>query len=214
MHERNGRLRQRSLAEQNPAYRSPLRFLERWFLKEVFPLRNRSLIAGLALIGFLSSGCGASLSSYIKPGAPWGVVRRVAVLPFNLPSENPAQRELTTKLFCEELRKTGRVEVTEVPLASPLGSGVWDLKQIGKEFQADAVITGSVDDTLGLAMHMQVHDVATEELLWSGTYILGARAEFFSFKIQQQKFQRGFRWLANKFASDTGSAAPQPSTQS
>ena len=158
------------------------------------------------MIGLLSSGCGASLSSYVKPEAPWGAIKRVAVLPFTLPSENPTQRELATKLFSEELRKTGRVEVVEVPLASPLGSGVWDIKQVGKEFQADAVMSGSVDDTLGLAMHLQVHDVATEELLWSGTYILGARSEFFSFKIQQQKFQRGFRWLASKFASDSAAS--------
>ena len=177
----------------------------------MFPLRNRFLVSGLALIGFLSSGCGASLSSYIKPEAPWGVIRRVAVLPFTLPSENPAQRELATQLFCEELRKTGRVEVVEVPLSSPLAGGVWDVKQLGKQFQADAVVSGSVDDTLGLAMHMQVHDVATEELLWSGTYILGARSEFFSFKVQQQKLQRGFRWLARKFASNSGSAAPPSS---
>ena len=170
-------------------------------------MRNRSLIVGLALIGFLSSGCGASVSSYIKPEAPWGVIKRVAILPFTLPSENPTQRELATKLFAEELRKTGRAEVVEVPLSSPLGSGVWDVKQVGKQFQADAVISGSVDDTLGLAMHLQVHDVATEELLWSGTYILGARSEFFSFKIQQQKFQRGFRWLARKFADDSAAAS-------
>ena len=171
-------------------------------------MRDRFLVSGLVLIGFLSSGCGASLSSYVKPEAPWGVIRRVAVLPFTLPSENPAQRELSTKLFCEELRKTGRVEVVEVPLSNPLGSGVWDVRQVGKQFQADAVMSGDVDDTLGLAMHLQVHDVATEELLWSGTYILGARSEFFSFKTPQQKFQRGFRWLARRFASNSGSAAP------
>lgn len=161
------------------------------------------------MIGFLSSGCGVAVSSYIKPEAPWGVVRRVAVLPFTLLSENPVQRELATKLFCEQLRKTGRMEVVEVPLSSPLGLGVWDVKQVGKEFQADAVITGSVvDDTLGLAMHMQVYDAATEEILWSGTYIHGARYAFFSFKLQQQKLHRGFRWLANKFASESA-AAPQ-----
>ena len=173
-------------------------------------MRNRVLVSGLALIGFLSSGCGASVTSYIKPEAPWGVIRRVAILPFVLPSENPAQRELATKLFAEQLRKTARWEVVEVPLSSPLG-GVWDIKQVGKAYQADAVISGDVDDTLGLAMHMQVHDVATEELLWSGTYILGARSEFFSFKIQQQKFQRGFQWLADKFASESGAAAPPAS---
>jgi TolB-like protein len=173
----------------------------------VFPLRDRFLVAGVALIGFLSSGCGASVSSYIKPEAPWGVIRRVAVLPFALLSENPVQRELATKLFAEELRKTGRAEVVEVPLDSPLGSGVWDVKQVGKQFQADAVITGSVvDDTLGLAMHMQVRDVATEELLWSGTYIHGTRYAFFSFKLQQQKVHRGFRWLARKFAAESAAA--------
>lgn len=158
------------------------------------------------MIGFLGSGC-STLSSYSKPEAPWGAIKRVAVLPFTLPSENPAQRELVTKLFCEELRNARRVEVVEIPLSSPLGSGVGDIKQIGKEFQADAVIFGSVNDVIGTVMHMQVVDVATEELLWSGTYMLGSRAEFFSFATQQQRLQRGFRWLANKFSSNSGSAA-------
>ena len=165
---------------------------------------KRVLVAGLMVfIGFTGSGCGASLSSYMKPEAPWSLIKRLAVVPFTLPSENPAQRELATHLFCEEMRKAQEAEVVEIPLATPLGSGVWDVKQIGKEFRADAVVSGSVDDTLGLAMHMQVHDVATEELLWSGTYMLGSRAEFFSFKTQQQKLQRGFRWLAGKFASES-----------
>lgn len=213
MHKRNGRLPPKFYGGNRIRLTDLLSdFFERWSLKEVFPLRNRFLVSGLVLIGFLSSGCSAvSHSSYLKPEAPWGVIRRVAVLPFTLPSENPAQREFATKLFCEELRNTGRVEVVEVPLSSPIGSGVWDVRRVGKDFQVDAVVSGSVDDTLGLAMHMQVHDVATEDLLWSGTYILGARSEFFSFQTQQQKFQRGFRWLANRFDAEAGSADLLPS---
>ena len=166
-------------------------------------MQKKALLLNLALIGSLASGCGASVTTYVKPEAPWGVIKRVAVLPFAIPSENPADRTLTTQLFSEELRKSGRVEVVEVPLDSPAGSGAWGLKRIGKDYQADAVVSGSVDDTRGSVIHMQVQDVATGDLLWSGTYLLGTRAEFFSFKTQQQKLQRGFRWLVNRFADES-----------
>lgn len=169
-------------------------------------MQKKVAMFSLALIGFIASGCGATVSSYVKPDAPWGVIKRAAVAPFTIPSENPAERELVTKLFCEELRNAGRYEVVEIPLSSPIGSGVWDVKQIAKDYKADAVITGSVDDVHGTVLHMQVHDVATEEVLWSGTYMLGMRAEFFSFKTQQQQFKRGFRWLVRKFISDSGSS--------
>ncbi len=173
-------------------------------------MQKRVLVLALAGVGFLASGCGTSITSYVKQDAPWGVIKRVAVLPFTLPSENPVQRELVTKLFCEELRNTGRFEVAEVQISSPLGLGVWDVKRVGKEYQADAVVSGSVDDVNGMTIHVQVQDVATEELLWSGSYLLGIRSEFFSFKTQQQKLQRGFRRLVREFASHAVSA-PQRS---
>ena len=169
-------------------------------------MQRQALLLGLALAGFLASGC-SSATTYVKPEAPWGAIKRVAVLPFSIPSENPVDRTLTTQLFAEELRKSGRVEVVEIPLESPLYSGVWDLKRIGKEYQADAVVSGSVDDTREFVIHMQVQDVATEDLLWSGTHLLGIRAQVFSFKTQQQKLRRGLRWLVNRFAAQSAAAS-------
>ena len=119
MHERNDRPSERG-TESGLQVSSPIP--ERRSLKEVLPLQRQALLLNLALIGFLASGCGASMTTYAKPEAPWGVVKRVAVLPFAIPSENPVDRSLTTQLFAEELRKSGRVEVTEVPLESPVGS--------------------------------------------------------------------------------------------
>ncbi len=176
-------------------------------------MQKKALLLSLALIGFLASGCGASVTTYVKPEAPWGTIKRVALLPFAIPSENPVDRTLTTQLFAEELRRGGRVEVVDVPLESPVGSGAWDLKRVGKEYRADAVISGSVDDMRGSVIHMQVQDVATEDLLWSGTYLLGTRAEFFSFKTQQQKLQRGFRRLVRRFTDESKAGASPSSTQ-
>ncbi len=164
-------------------------------------MQKKALLLGFVWIGVLASGCGPSLTMYVKPEAPWGLIKRVAVLPVVVPSENPVDRTLSTQLFSEELRKAGRLEVVEVPVDSPVGSGVWDLKRVGKDYQADAVISASVDDVRGTVIHMQVQDVATEDLLWSGTYLLGMRSEFFSFKTQQQKLQRGFKTLVKKFGS-------------
>lgn len=144
------------------------------------------------------------MSSYVRPQAPWASVKRMAILPFNVPSENPMQRQLLTELFTQELRKAGVTEVAEVPLTNPAGNVAWDLKVIGRQYQADAVISGSVDETLGTVLHVRVQDAATEDLLWSGTYLMGTRAELFSLRTQQQQIQRGLKALAQRFSGETG----------
>ena len=158
------------------------------------------LIVGMMAITM--AGCGASVTSYVKPEAPWAAIKRVAVIPFNLPTENPVRRELMTHLFSQELRTVTEIEVVEVPLSSPLVSESVGIKKIGSQFQADAVFSGAVDETHGTIIHVRIQDAATEDLLWSGTYVLGTRAEFFTARTQQQQFQRGFRTLANQFAGE------------
>lgn len=161
----------------------------------------------LGLIVALASGCGATLKSYVKPEAPWGSLNRFAVVPFNLPSENPVQRQLVTQIFSEELRRAGFSELSEVPLESPVGTSIVDLKAIGRNYGVDGVFSGSVDDTSGTVVHVRLQDVATEELVWSGTYTLGTRPEFFSLKTQQQHFQRAFQRLVG----DLSDARPSSS---
>lgn len=156
-----------------------------------------------ASVSLLAAGCGVSMTSYVKPEAPWSLIKRVAVLPFQLPSENPVQRQLVTELFSEELRRASVAEVVDVPLSNPVGSGAGDIRQVAKEYKADAVITGAIDETQGTVIHLRVHDIATEDLLWSGTYLLGARAEFFSFSTQQQQFKRGFKRLVGRMVDET-----------
>lgn len=163
----------------------------------------RKLGMALALVSMVSmAGCGATVSSYVKPNAPWSLIKRVAVLPFQLPSENPVQRQLATELFSEELRRASVAEVVDVPLSSPIGGGVEDIREVGKEYKVDAVVTGSIDETQGTVIHVRVNDVATDDLLWSGTYLLGARAEFFSFKTQQQKIKRAFERLVDQLVQE------------
>ena len=59
----------------------------------------------LVALGLVSiAGCGISVTSYVRPEAPWNLIKRVAVVPFQLPSENPVQRQLVTELFTEELQ--------------------------------------------------------------------------------------------------------------
>ena len=153
-------------------------------------------------MAFLMSGCGASLTSYVKQEAPWAAIKRIAVLPFNLPSENPVQKELASHLFSQELRSSTEIEIVEVPLNNPLVSEQLDIKKVGSQFQADAVLSGAVDETHGTVIHVRIQDAATEDLLWSGTYVLGTRAEFFSLRTQQQQFQRGFKRLVEQFSAE------------
>lgn len=153
----------------------------------------------LGCLLFLTSGCGSQLKTYVKQQAPWSVIQRVAVLPFATPTEDPVRRELVTQLFTEELRRAGITEVVEVPLSSPVG-GAPQITQVARDYQVDAVFTGAVDETHGTVVHVRLQDGATEEMLWSGTYILGMRAEFFTLTTQQQKFQRAFEKLVDEFA--------------
>ena len=164
---------------------------------------KRTQVLPWVLVAVLAAGCGgATLKSYNKPDAAWGVIKQVAVLPFELPSENPVQRELVGHLFSEELRRSWpAAEITEVPLSSPVGSGLIDARQVGRRYKVDAVFSGSIDDTQGTVVHVRLQDAATEDLLWSGTYTLGGRAEFFSLSTQPQQFQRAFRILVGRFVS-------------
>ena len=172
-------------------------------------MRKSTQFIAFAGVGLLLAGCGSTaLTSYLKQNAPWASIQRVAVLPFAVPSENPVQRELVTQLFSQELRKTGTVEVVEVPIDSPVGSGLADFKQLAKEYRVDAVLSGSIDDTRGTIIHLSFQDVATQEVLWSGSYLLGSRSEFFSFSTQQQQFQRGFHRLVDLFVSESGVKGP------
>ena len=169
------------------------------FFKEMSVKRTQVL---WLLITLLTAGCGgASVKSYHKSDAAWATIQHVAVLPFELPSENPVQRQLIGNLFAEELRRRWPAEITEIPLSSPVGSGLMDVRQVGKQHRVDAVFSGSIDDTHGTVVHVRLQDAATEDLLWSGTFTLGVRAEFFSFATQQQQFQRAFRALVRRFVS-------------
>ncbi len=164
-----------------------------------------SLVLLAAVVGMVA-GCGSTISTYSRPNAPGGSVQKVAVLPFSLPSENPTRRQLVTQLFAEELRRIGLVEVVEVPLDSPIG-GVPSLQEVAKKYQVDAVFSGSVDDSQGTVVHVRLHDAATGEVLWSGTYLLGVGPEFFSLRTQQQQFQKSLHRIATEISNARGSSS-------
>lgn len=161
-------------------------------------MRMLSQTLGVALMGTFLFGCG-SVSTYVKPEAPWGSIQRIAVVPFMTPFENPARRQLLTQLFATELRRSGLTEVVEVPLSGPMGPTP-NLEEIAKSFQVDGVFFGAVDESQGTVIHVWLHDAATKEILWSGTYLVGVGPEFFSLRTQQQQFQKSIRRLVNEFA--------------
>ena len=168
-------------------------------LKNKRRVRSRKPVVGaVALLALFMAGC-ASVNFYSKPDAPWATIQKIAVLPLTTPSENPVRRQLVSQLFATELRRVGITEVVEVPLTNPLGrpQGV---EEVAKAYQVDAIFSGSVDETQGTVVHIRLQDGATEEILWSSTYLLGVSAEFFSLRTQQQQFQRAFRRIASEFA--------------
>lgn len=160
-------------------------------------------VRAVCLAALFFAGCsGVTIKSYVKQDGPWDVVQRVAVFPFETPFENPVRRNLITQLFSEELRKSGLTEVVELPAEAQVGAP--DLPRIASDHLVDAVFFGAVDQSHGTVVHVRLLDATTSDVLWSGTYLLTARAEFLSFKTQQQKFQMAFAGLVRKFQQETG----------
>ena len=171
----------------------------------------RKIAIGLVLsVVPLLAGCGSSMTNYVKREAPWSLIKRVAVTPLTLPSENPAQRELMTGIFAEELRNLGWMEVVEVPLEDVLEPGALSVQELGRKHKVDAVFMGSLDDSQGPAVHLRLLDAATEDLLWSGTFLLGTASDFLSLRTHQQRYKIAFRKLLAQFASE---AAVVPTAQ-
>ena len=158
----------------------------------------------LAVVLLLTAGCGGVVGkSYVKQDGPWDVIQRVAIFPFDTPSENPVRRNLITQLFSQELRRAGLEEVVEIPLSDPRGAAP-DLQYVATEYLVDGVFFGSVDQTTGTVVHIRLLDSTTSDVLWSGTYMLTARAEFLSLKTQQQRYQRAFSYLVGRLQRETG----------
>ena len=159
---------------------------------------GKSSLGVLILALMCSAGCTA-MSTYTKPDAPWRTIQKVAVLPFSLALDNSARQQLVTQLFAEQLRKTGLFEVTEVPPPNPAVVPP-TLQEIAKQYEVDGVFTGSVDDSQGTIVHIQLHDPATQEILWSGTYSMGVGSEFFSLRTQEQQFERSIRKIVHQLS--------------
>ena len=154
------------------------------------------MVLALALV--LGSGC-AVMSTYTKPDAPWRTIQKVAVMPFSMALDNATRQQMVTQLFAEQLRKTGLFEVVEVPTPNP-SLVPPTLQEIAKQYEVDGVFTGSVDDSQGTIVHIQLHDPATQEILWSGTYSLGVGSEFFSLHTQEQHFQQSIRKIVRELS--------------
>ena len=162
-------------------------------------LLTMGMVAAAAL-----SGCGASITTYVRPDTSWDTIGRVAVVPLMLASENPVRREQLTQLLATELRKSGFLEVVEVSVASPLGI-LPTIEEVAKTYEVDAVVSGSVDEAQGTSIQLSINDALTGELLWSSSYLLSVGPEFFSTKTPQQKMQRAFRSLIKRYSRTVAS---------
>ncbi len=155
------------------------------------------LVALAVVVG--AAGCASRMTSYSKPDAPWRTIQKVGVLPFSLALDNSTRQQLVTQLFIEQLRKTGLFEVVEIPPPNPAAVPP-TLQEIAKKYEVDGLFTGSVDDSQGTIVHIQLHDPATEEILWSGTYSMGVGSEFFSLHTQEQQFQHSIQKIVEELS--------------
>lgn len=168
-------------------------------------LQTVKIAAVVLMLGFTvvsAAGCASSANYYTNPETQWTAIQRVGIMPFTLAFDNPVRRQVVTQLFAEELRRTRVVEVVEVPEEdSSRAVSVPTLEEVAAKYQVDAIFTGAVDDSQGAVVHVQLHDPATKDIVWSGTYSLSVGAEYFSLRTQQQQFQKSIRKLVRQFAA-------------
>ncbi len=160
-------------------------------MKAMVQMQKPFALLALAMV-LGAAGCASKMTSYTKPDAPWRTIQKVGVVPFSLALDNAARQQLVTQLFSEQLRKTGLFEVVEIPAPSPAAVPP-TLQEIAKKYEVDGLFSGLVDDSQGTIVHIQLHDPATQEILWSGTYSMGVGSEFFSLHTQEQQFQHSIQ---------------------
>ena len=146
-------------------------------------------ITGLILAGMLLlfTACGGSKSmvkSYVRENADLGLIRTIAVLPFEGGGRAPRHRELTiTQLLSSgifEVVDKGRVDYIlqqeAITAGTPLDS--FTLRRLGEMLEVNAVLHGSVEqvsESRGssvfpeITMTMRLIECESGQLLWQAS---------------------------------------------
>ena len=154
-----------------------------------FSRLTRIGVSCLALFAFMimMHGCSTgNMKQYIRPGADIGSIKTIAVLPFhNYTSEKHADENIRNKVSIELLSRgfdiiePGEIVMTlnELKIRSLDSLRNEDIQNIGNMLQADAVITGSVEEfgiSSGItvsypevSVHLMMFDTSSGRVIWS-----------------------------------------------
>ena len=149
----------------------------------------RSVVPVIAVVGCIASGCASSQTHYLHPNADLGMIKKVAVIPFENVTEDRTAGDKLTRIFFVELLALDVFQVSEPGqsvkvLRSQPGTaldalGSPELQRIGKELGVDGLFLGSVVDFAEarsgstpdprVTVQLRLVDVQSGTTIWSAS---------------------------------------------
>lgn len=112
------------------------------------------IITGLCLLTFLFAGCGNGMKHFVRKGADFSNIQKIAVMPLeNFTPDRFAAPKIRSMIIMELLSKgmdvtePGQVisAMRELNIRSVSGMSVEEMKNVGMMLDVDALIMGSVE---------------------------------------------------------------------
>jgi hypothetical protein len=146
--------------------------------------------------------CRPPATTYIDPAADFSLIQRVAVLPLENLTGDPAASEKVRQLLIIELLSTGTVEVVDVGevarairtlgVINPISPGTEEIQKLGADLKAQALLGGSVQEfaegrsggaqSTSVALVFRMVETDTGQTVWSSSVShsgVGATARLF-----------------------------------
>ena len=166
--------------------------------------RRASLIRNLALVVLPAAAlsCRPPATTYVNPAADFSLIQRVAVLPLENLTGDPAASEKVRQLLIIELLSSGSVEVVDsgevgralrtLGVINPISPGTEEVQKIGADLQAQALMAGSVQEfaqgraggtsATSVSLVFRMIETDTGQTIWSSSVShsgVGATARLF-----------------------------------
>lgn len=134
-------------------------------------------------------GCPDKVTTFVHPQADFSLIRKVAVLPLENLTQEPAAAEKVRQLLIIGMMSSGAVEVIDVgevarairaaSVANPAAPGSEEIRKLGKELGVEAILAGSVQEfaqgraagapATSVAMVFRLIETEHGEVIWSAS---------------------------------------------
>lgn len=146
-------------------------------------------VLAAAAAAVLTSGCPRRATTFVHPQADFGLIRRVAVLPLENLTQDPAAAEKVRQLLIIEVLSSGSVEVVDVGevarglqaagVANPASPGTEDVRKLGEQLHVEALMAGSIQEfaqgkaagapATSVALVFRLIETDTGQVIWSSS---------------------------------------------